>query len=57
LASQALSARLQVPELRDNFLDATVLGDRKTTVREHLKAHPTIMTEAVPKELAERYSG
>ncbi|GAB4822485.1 hypothetical protein N2152v2_009531 [Parachlorella kessleri] len=40
-----------------NFLDASVLGDRKTTVRQHLARDPAILEELPPPELIGRYSG
>lgn len=40
-----------------NFLDATLLADRQTTVREHLERDPGIMEELPPPELVGRYSG
>lgn len=48
---------LQAPEAYENFLDCTVLGDRKTTVRQHLAANPSIMEEEPPESLRGRYSG
>lgn len=45
------------PVAHANFLDATWLSDRTTSVRQHLAAHPGIMDEAPPAELAARYSG
>ena len=52
LASQRLSS-----EAADNFLDATFLADRQTTVREYLALHPEIMDEIPPPSLAQRYNG
>lgn len=52
LAAAALS-----PEAHASFLDSTYLADRRTTVREHLAAHPDILDELPPPELRERYCG
>lgn len=41
----------------DSFLDDTFLCDRKTTIREYLDAHPSVMTRLPPESLRERYSG
>ena len=40
-----------------SFLDHTYLADRQTTVRQHLHAHPGIMTEQPPPSLLDRYNG
>ena len=52
LASQNMG-----PDCHANFLDHTFLGDRTTTIRQHLEADPTIMSELPPESLRERYSG
>ncbi|KAI8472730.1 MAG: hypothetical protein J3K34DRAFT_412916 [Monoraphidium minutum] len=52
LAAASLGA-----EAHASFLDATTLADRRTTVRQYLAAHPGIMEELPPPELAARYSG
>lgn len=42
----------------DNFLDNTYLGDRKTTIRQHLAAKGSgIMEEEPPESLKTRYGG
>lgn len=42
----------------DNFLDHTFLGDRKTTIREHLATTGAgIMEEEPPESLKARYGG
>eukprot|EP00899_Mesostigma_viride_P001968 jgi/Mesvir1/11772/Mv00139-RA.1 len=40
-----------------SFLDGTFLGDRVTTIRQHLLTNPSIMDELPPPELRERYGG
>lgn len=52
LAAQGLGK-----EAEDSFLDHTYLGDRGTTIREHLARDLSIMKELPPPELKERYSG
>lgn len=52
-----LAAKNLGTEAFDNFLDHTYLGDRKTTVRQHLNCHPQIMKEEPPPLLKERYGG
>lgn len=52
LAAKALS-----PEVYDNFLHCSYLGDKKTTIGEYLKTNPSIMDELPPEELVDRYSG
>lgn len=41
----------------NSFLDDTYLVDRKTTIREYLKQHPSVMTTEPPEYLKERYGG
>ena len=43
--------------MSDSFLDQTVLGDRKTTLRQYMSRHPDIMKETPPPEFAKRYGG
>ncbi|CAD7697545.1 unnamed protein product [Ostreobium quekettii] len=45
------------PRVFQNFMDHSYLGDRTTTVRQHVEKHPSIMTTLPPPELEERYSG
>uniref|UniRef100_A0A7S3VP99 Uncharacterized protein n=1 Tax=Dunaliella tertiolecta TaxID=3047 RepID=A0A7S3VP99_DUNTE len=52
-----LAARSMGPLCESSFLDSTFLSDRVTTVRQHLRANPTIMDELPPPELIGRYSG
>eukprot|EP00164_Ancoracysta_twista_P010133 GFYU01015201.1.p1 GENE.GFYU01015201.1~~GFYU01015201.1.p1 ORF type:complete len:245 (+),score=12.64 GFYU01015201.1:36-770(+) len=52
LAAKHLSA-----EVHDNFLDSTFLGDRRTTIRQHLLNDPSIMDELPPESLKYRYDG
>ncbi|KAF5841123.1 hypothetical protein DUNSADRAFT_14299 [Dunaliella salina] len=52
-----LAAKSMGPLCENSFLDSTFLSDRVTTVRQHLKANPTIMDELPPPELIGRYSG
>ncbi|EFJ42039.1 hypothetical protein VOLCADRAFT_119537 [Volvox carteri f. nagariensis] len=52
-----LAARSLGEEAEENFLRATFLADRRTTVGEYLALHLDIMDELPPPELAERYSG
>ncbi|GLC37646.1 hypothetical protein PLESTB_000798000 [Pleodorina starrii] len=52
-----LAARSLGREAEESFLYDTYLADRRTTVGEHLLAHPDIMDERPPPELAERYNG
>lgn len=40
-----------------SFLHHTYLADRKTTVQQHLEAHPSIMTDQPPESLKTRYNG
>lgn len=40
-----------------DFVDTTFLGDRKTTIRAHIAANPSIMDELPPAHLVNRYSG
>eukprot|EP00892_Ulva_mutabilis_P011556 jgi/Ulvmu1/8773/UM048_0028.1 len=53
----ALAAAALSPDAHTSFLDHTYLADRRTTVRQHLAAHPDILDEAPPLELADRYCG
>eukprot|EP00983_Pelagomonas_calceolata_P134377 1162056-Pelagomonas_calceolata.AAC.2 len=55
--SCVLAARSMGPLCESSFLDSTFLSDRVTTVRQHLRANPTIMDELPPPELIGRYSG
>jgi hypothetical protein len=57
LASRGLSKRFNSVIVEENFLDSTFLGDRKTTLRQYLKANPSLMEELPPESLKERYSG
>ncbi|CAM6126735.1 unnamed protein product [Calypogeia fissa] len=41
----------------DSFLDHTFLGDRTTTIRQHLATDQQIMQEEPPPSLRERYGG
>jgi hypothetical protein len=50
LAAQSLG-----PSVHENFLDATVLADRSTTLRVHLERNPGILEELPPPSLHERY--
>ena len=43
--------------MHEDFLDNTFLADRKTTIRAHLDADPTILEELPPEALRERYCG
>jgi hypothetical protein len=43
--------------VRDDLLDSTLLAGRRTTLRQHLAAHPSLMLELPPPDLAHRYSG
>lgn len=52
-----LAATSLGPAALDNFLDTTFLGDRVTTIRQHLRNDPSIMEELPPESLKERYSG
>ena len=52
-----LAAEKLSPEAYDSFLDHTYLADRKTTIREHLRAKPEILTTLPPAHLSERYGG
>ena len=52
-----LAAEKMGPACYDSFLDDTYLVDRKTTLREHLAANPSVMETLPPPSLAERYSG
>ena len=52
-----LAAEKQGPEVLDSFLDGTFLADKKTTIREHLRARPDIMATLPPSHLIGRYSG
>eukprot|EP00887_Chlorella_sp_A99_P003921 scaffold11.g3921.t1 len=49
-----LAARALGPAAHANFLDQTWLGDRRTTVRAWLEAHPAIMEELPPPSLIGR---
>jgi len=58
LAAQHLDQKHQFKNLvENNFLDVTVLSDRKTTIREYLKKNPAIMDELPPANVAEEYAG
>ena len=53
-----LAAKNLGNEAYDNFLDHTFLGDRKTTIREHLVTTGSgIMEEEPPELLKTRYGG
>ena len=52
-----LAAEKAGGDVRDDFVDSTLLADRRTTIREHLQEHPSIMREVPPPALAHRYSG
>jgi hypothetical protein len=52
-----LAAKKLGAEVEDNFLDNTLLSDRKTSIREHLERNPEIMMEEPPPSLVGRYSG
>ncbi|KAH7300482.1 hypothetical protein KP509_24G064500 [Ceratopteris richardii] len=52
-----LAAKNLGSEVYENFLDHTFLGDRLTTIRQHLELHPQIMHEEPPPHLKERYGG
>lgn len=53
-----LAAKNLGDEVYDNFLDHTFLGDRKTTIRQHLAAKGSgIMEEEPPESLKVRYGG
>lgn len=52
-----LAAQKLGPSAHESFLDHTYLADRQTTIRQHLKADPSIMTEEPPESIANRYSG
>ena len=52
-----LAAQRLGPAAHDSFLDGTLLADRRTTVRQHLAANPSILTELPPPSLIGRYSG
>ena len=52
-----LAARGFCPEAHNNFLDATFLADRVTTMRTYLQLKPEILDEQPPPELLARYSG
>ncbi|KAL3666116.1 hypothetical protein V7S43_008907 [Phytophthora oleae] len=41
----------------DDFVSTTYLGDRTTTIKEYVKANPSIMLERPPPHLVDRYSG
>ena len=53
----ALAAARLGPVVEANFLDETVLADRKTTIRAWLKRNPEILDELPPESLIGRYSG
>ena len=53
----ALAAKKLGPVAEANFLDATVLSDGCTTIREWLEQNPEIMDELPPESLIGRYSG
>jgi len=53
----ALAASKQNEECNTSFLDETFLVDRKTTIREYLRATSEVMTTEPPGELAVRYGG
>jgi hypothetical protein len=52
-----LASRRLGTEAANNFLDATVLADGRTTARAWLAANPGILEEAPPASVAGRYSG
>ncbi|XP_015900009.3 uncharacterized protein LOC107433257 [Ziziphus jujuba] len=53
-----LAAKKLGDEVYDNFLDHTFLGDRKTTIRQHLATKGSgIMEEEPPESLKIRYGG
>ena len=52
-----LAAEKAGQHVRDDLLDSTLLADRSTTLRQHLAAHPSLMLELPPPDLAHRYSG
>jgi hypothetical protein len=52
-----LAAKSLGEDVLENFLDNTWLGDRKTNLRAYLDAHPQIMDEKPPENLASRYNG
>lgn len=52
-----LAAKKLGAEVEANFLDSTLLSDRKTSIREHLEQNPEIMKEEPPLSLVGRYSG
>jgi hypothetical protein len=52
-----LAAKNLSKEAHDSFLDHTYLGDRSTTIRQHLAKDQQIMAEEPPPLLRERYGG
>ena len=55
--ASVLSARSLSDEAHASFLDQTFLGDRTTTIREHLARNPGLMDEEPPEHLRVRYGG
>ena len=51
-----LAAEKAGQHVRDDLLDSTLLAGRSNTLRQHLAAHPSLMLELPPADLAHRYS-